>query len=284
MNLNSNDEVIEFLFASGYPTEYNDGLLAWLRDLYQSELTLPDLLHRYRSTYGNEIMSNVVIEKSGEQLAFVNPATTFVSTVATSASGGSRTTLTSAGTHGLLTADVVTPGNVNIFISAGTGWTPGFYRITAIDLDTTGVAITIDTPFTSQGTPTIALGTTEVTVKTITLPPLALNSMVEVDWSTSNPSLGSFAPRCRFDGTVLTGTTVTSLSARSSTIFQNRNSLTSQIGGLGANVLAGYGNTAVALPTTTVDTSSSTSVLTLNIQPPAAKPVMLERYVVILKL
>lgn len=56
-NINHNDEVIAFLVANGYPSEYNDGLLQWLRAFFGvSSFTLNDLLHRYQPVYGNELL------------------------------------------------------------------------------------------------------------------------------------------------------------------------------------------------------------------------------------
>lgn len=47
-DLRYNDEAIAFFAAQGYPTNYNDGMLAWLRAYYfTSGSTLPDLLSRY---------------------------------------------------------------------------------------------------------------------------------------------------------------------------------------------------------------------------------------------
>lgn len=47
-DLRRNDEALAFFAANGYPTEYNDGMLAWLRAFYSTtRFTLNDLLHRY---------------------------------------------------------------------------------------------------------------------------------------------------------------------------------------------------------------------------------------------
>lgn len=287
MNLNSNDEVVTFLRESGYPKQYNDGLLAWLRELYQSELTLPDLLHRYTSTYGNEIMVAALIDRFAAGTSFVEPAATFINTTPTD-NGAGKTVLTSAGTHGLTNAIVVTPGDINIYVSAGTGWTPGFYKILAIDLDTTGVAITIDYPFSvSLGTPTIALANTEVVVASVIIPPLQANSIVELCTSYTSPdtSATNKGIRVRYEGTFIYSTSMTtSPTNRRVTTIHNRNSTSSQVTGMSITNVSGEGNNANAVVDLTVDTSVPTTI-TLGAQPAAANIVMtLESYYVVLYL
>lgn len=121
-------------------------------------------------------------------LNFTCPAATFTSVTASSAASGADTLLTSAGVHGLTAASAV---GAYIYISAGTGWTAGFHKITAIAVDSTGTTIQIDTPFASQGSPTIALANTEVALARIKLPALTdvggsnLDFTVDVNGSTS---------------------------------------------------------------------------------------------------
>lgn len=53
MRIFNNDEAIEFFRTNGYPTTYNDGMLAWLRDYYSvTGGTLQDLLSRYIKDIG----------------------------------------------------------------------------------------------------------------------------------------------------------------------------------------------------------------------------------------
>lgn len=53
-DIRHNDEVIAFLAANGYATEYNDGLLAYLRDFYGvTTFSLNDLLRRYLDDFGS---------------------------------------------------------------------------------------------------------------------------------------------------------------------------------------------------------------------------------------
>lgn len=267
MNLNSNDEVIAFLYESGYPTEYNDGLLVWLREIFQSELTLPDLLHRYKTTYGNEIMVASVIERKTTRTAIIGIAATFINTTPTSASGGTQTTLTSAGTHGLTAAVAVTPGNVYLEITAGTGWIPGLYLITAIDLDTTGVAITIAYPFdVGLGTPTISLVNTEIPIHTVVIPELTPNAFLELDTNFGYTNSGNTkTSRIRFStlsGTIYsTNAVTTTLLNRALFVIQNRNNTSVQMGIANAATTTGVGNGGAAFTTSTVNTSVPTSLV-----------------------
>ena len=50
------DEVKAFLLANGYPTQYTDGLLAYLRVVFElPNASLPDLFVRYIITYGVDL-------------------------------------------------------------------------------------------------------------------------------------------------------------------------------------------------------------------------------------
>lgn len=49
----NNDEARQFFEDHGYPHQYNQGLLAWLRDFYNVDYgTLGDLLDRYIEEHG----------------------------------------------------------------------------------------------------------------------------------------------------------------------------------------------------------------------------------------
>ena len=100
-------------------------------------------------------------------VALVQPAATFI-TLTYSDDGGS-VQLDSAGAHGL-TAAVAVGASVYVTWATGTG-VNGFYEVTALDTDTTGVAITIDLPYvTGLGTPTVAVANTVVTLASVTVP------------------------------------------------------------------------------------------------------------------
>jgi hypothetical protein len=81
-----------------------------------------------------------------EPVALVEPAATFVTLTYNNNAGNVR--LASAGAHGL-TAAIAVGASVYTTWTGGTGVT-GFYEVTALDADTTGVAVTIDLPYVSS--------------------------------------------------------------------------------------------------------------------------------------
>lgn len=82
----------------------------------------------------------------------VFPLATFGTPTCSDAGSGGNTTLTGAGAHGLTQAMVVDAGQTYIYISAGTGWTAGWYLIVSRDSTT---AITIDTASYNANPPTV---------------------------------------------------------------------------------------------------------------------------------
>lgn len=275
----NNDYARSFFKDHGYPEQYNDGLFAWLKDVYGvTNSSLPDLLARYLWEYGDDFNMRV-LGKSAVATKLIEPAATFTSTTPTD--GGSGTiVLTSAGAHGLTAARAV---GASIYISAGTGWTVGFYPITAIDLDTTGVAVTITGTFdVGMGSPTIALENTEVIMSTVDIPILTNNSMFEyeVSWGYSNSS-STKTLRSRFNGNQIQSTSPTTTASYSTRkIIANRGATNSQIittavsdGSLGAST--------ATYPTLSVDTSIATA-LTFTAQPAVNNVVTLERFHVLL--
>lgn len=218
---------------------------------------------------------------SAVRVALVEPAATFTNATPSSAAAGADTLLTSAGVHGLTSA--VSVGS-SIYISAGTGWTVGFHTITAIAVDTTGVTIQIDTPYSASfGTPTIALANTEVTFATIAIPPLGINSYIETDWSTSwTSSANNKFIRLKYGATTFfQAPLTTSVGARTSILVSNRGVTNSQISGLGTGNSTGFGGSTVAT-TTGSEISSGSLNLVLTGQPVAANEVIAsERYIVL---
>lgn len=102
-----------------------------------------------------------------EPVGLVEPAATFVTLTYNNNAGNVR--LASAGAHGL-TAAIAVGASVYVTWATGTG-VNGLYEVTALDADTTGVAITIDLPYVlGLGTPTVAVANTEVTLASVTVP------------------------------------------------------------------------------------------------------------------
>lgn len=220
------------------------------------------------------------IGNSAVARSVIEPAATFTSATPTDGGGGTIV-LTSAGAHGLTAAVAV---GYPIYISAGTGWTPGFYTITAIDLDTTGVAITITGVFDGgMGSPTIALANTLVVLATVTVPALGANSVLRVDSTFTSPDTSGTnkSVRVRLGATSFyaTGLTTSPNNGRV-TVIHNRGATNSQIARVASSGANGEGNSATAPTPGTEDTSVPTS-LTLTAQPAAANiPIVLERYLV----
>jgi hypothetical protein len=100
-------------------------------------------------------------------VSLVQPAATFITLTYETNAGLVR--LVSAGAHGL-TAAVAVGASVYVTWATGTG-VNGFYTVTALDTDTTGLKITINLPFVSGlGTPTVAVANTVVTLASVTVP------------------------------------------------------------------------------------------------------------------
>lgn len=221
------------------------------------------------------------IGRSGVARGYITPATTFTATTASSAAAGTKTTLTSAGAHGLTSAVAV---GKTIYISAGMNWTAGFYNISSIDLDTTGVAITIDVAFNAGfGSPTIALAGTAVTFWTIQIPPLGPYSHIDVDasWAFSG-STNLKTTFIKLNTTTFYNPgfiTASQISSRpSSLIIQNRGATNTQVNSQGAASPAQNSATTVPVTTGSVDTSVATLLTIGGTSNTANEFVYLERY------
>jgi hypothetical protein len=113
-------------------------------------------------------------------ISLVEPAATFVTL--TYNDNGGKVRLASAGAHGL-TAAIAVGASVYVTWATGTG-VNGLYAVTALDADTTGVAITIDLTYVlGLGTPTVAVANTQVTLASVTIPgwSMGVGGSMEVD-------------------------------------------------------------------------------------------------------
>lgn len=223
----------------------------------------------------------VLLTRSAVASNYIVPAATFTATTPTSADSGAKTTLTSSGAHGLTAAVAV---GKSLYITDGTGWIAGLYNISSIDLDTTGVAVTIDVAFDAGfGTPTIALANTSAVFATIAIPPLGINSHIEIDVTWSFPSNGNTKiPEIKLGGSAYYNPSITtSLVCRPTPIvIQNRGATNSQVsahtGVSGAQSNIG----GAAVTTSSIDTSIE-SILTIGGKAVTANDfVVLERYLV----
>jgi hypothetical protein len=224
----------------------------------------------------------IIPGRSAVSKGYITPAATFTATTPTDGGSG-KTILTSSGAHGLTSAVAV---GKHLNITAGTGWAAGFYPITAIDLDTTGVAVTITAAFDAgMGSPTIALAGTEATFHTVTIPPLGVDSFIEIDASWSVPGSTNIKnPRVKLGGTIFYGpgiNTASQIAVRpSSIVIQNRGATNSQINSMGLANVSQNGQTTVASTTGSIDTSVSTSLTIGGLSNTANEFVYLERFIV----
>lgn len=92
-------------------------------------------------------------------------------TMATVAAGAQTKITSGGGAHGLTTAAQITAGDSSIYVSGGTNWTVGWYKITVVDSTT---ALTIDHPYSaSLGQPTFGFPGSTLVAKRIALPPMS---------------------------------------------------------------------------------------------------------------
>lgn len=274
----NNDYARAFFKDHGYPEQYNDGLFAWLKDVYGvTNSSLPDLLARYLREYGDDFNMRV-LGKSAVPIPFITAAATFTS-ISVSDNGSGLVRLTSAGVHGLTTSPAV---GANIYVSAGTGWTAGFYEIVTV-VDTT--SIDIDLAFDAGlGSPTISLAGDDTALVTVEIPALNANSCIEIDYTGSGTnSSNSKVWRVSFGGTNFTGVVTTTSGVLTHRLnIANRGATNSQTGSMNVSNNTGYG-VGSALPiTASIDTSVPTT-LSIIADPAAANEVMqVERYLITL--
>lgn len=90
----------------------------------------------------------------------------------TSVASGAQTKVTSGGgVHGLTTAAQITAGDSYIYVSGGTNWTVGWYKITVVDSTT---AVTINHPYSASfGQPTFGMPGDTLIALRLKLPPLS---------------------------------------------------------------------------------------------------------------
>jgi hypothetical protein len=125
------------------------------------------------------------------------PAATWIGTYTfATANGGLETKVTSAGggLHGLTTAANL---GAMIEVTAGTGWTPGLYKLTVIE--DSADELTIDHPYAGGlGQPTFTLvngSSAEVVMKRIKIPALSVDGGVR--WGVSYDCTGTNSKRLR---------------------------------------------------------------------------------------
>lgn len=199
------------------------------------------------------------------------PAATWIGTYTLAlANGGLETKITSAGSgaHGLSATNL----GAMIEVTAGTGWTPGLYKLTVIEA--AGDELTIDHPYDGGlGQPTFTLinGTSaEVLLKRIKIPALSVDGGVR--WSATFDCTGtnSKRPRIKYGAAGVTVAAaieyfnVQDTAANAIGInggFDNRGATNRQIGWHNASSATGVGTTAGSPETSQIESNVATDLL-----------------------
>jgi hypothetical protein len=186
----------------------------------------------------------LVLENKGP-IGLVEPAGTFVTLTYNNNAGKVR--LNSAGAHGL-TAAVAVGENVYVTWTGGTGVT-GLYPVTALDVDTTGTAVTIDLAYKSS---TVTITIAAPGVVTWTDHGLSANSTIRFTTTGALPT-GLAAGTTYYVKTVLSPNTFTvSASAGGAAITTSGTQSGVQ------TALVWYGTAVVAVANTAVTLASVT--------------------------
>lgn len=206
--------------------------------------------------------SRILLDIFADGKYAIFPESTFISTTPSSAASGADTLLTSAGANGLTAAAAV---GSYIYISGGTGWVVGYHKIAAIAVDTTGLTIQIDTPYSASfGTPTIALKNTKVPYRTISIPALRANSALLLDLSgNAGGAVGSKSFYAELGGTSFWTaiSTVNPVNSVARVAIQNVSDTSVQIGAMRATLVAQTGGDATAPQAGAINTSAPTSLI-----------------------
>ena len=204
-------------------------------------------------------------------VALVEPAATFITLTYETNAGLVR--LVSAGAHGL-TAAVAVGASVYVTWATGTG-VNGFYEITALDTDTTGVKITINLPFVAGlGTPTVAVANTVVTLASVTVPgwSMGVGGGMEIDalFTITNSATAKNLGLTYGGGVLMAVSAASNASACAQKLLCNRGS--SQIVSNAANQV-GHGLSTAANVFLTVDATVD-QIFAITAQPAAANNIV----------
>lgn len=219
------------------------------------------------------------LARSAVPITLINPISTFTG-VTVSDNGAGKVLLTGAGAHGLSAANAI---GASIHIISGTGWSSGLKKIISLDADVTGVAIALDVPFASQGSPTIALQGTWVTHNLTQLPALNADSIVEISLAmtfTNSANAKGFAIQGKSGGVNISQ--VDDLSGKGSYIhnfFMHNRGATNSQACTPNKTVGGVGGSTDTIFAAAYDLSVPGN-LNFIFKPAAAEPFTLERYVV----
>jgi hypothetical protein len=213
----------------------------------------------------------VLVLGSVTPVSLVQPAATFITLTYETNAGLVR--LVSAGAHGL-TAAVAVGASVYVTWATGTG-VNGFYAVTALDTDTTGLKITINLPFVAGlGTPTVAVANTVVTLASVTVPgsSMGIGGTMEVDalFTVTNNATAKTLGMTFGGSSLLSAAAASSASAFAQKVLYNRGSSTI-IGNSASNL--GHSTSTGANVTLSVDATAD-QIFAITAQPATANNLM----------
>ena len=219
-------------------------------------------------------VQNSVIYRNTDKISVVCPAQIFGSPTVGNAGGFVQ--LTGAANHSLTQAVCVTAGVSYIYISAGTGWTPGLYQIRSVT-DTSAILVLELSYSASYGSPTVAkIGDgVDIPMRTITLPRLRARSKILVDVSKGFPNnANSRGFKLKIGSTAVYSNNLPSIGVCNRGIYAIYNrTVSSQIAGAGSTAFSGVGGgTSPQLPAA-VDTSTGSATITVSYSPNTANEV-----------
>ncbi len=176
------------------------------------------------------------------------------------ASNGGNLQVT-ATAHGMTGGTVV---GSSVYVSAGTGWTAGLYQILSVDSVN---AYTLNVASGTLGVPTVALanGTAEITIATISGPPLLSSSSINAIVSCEVNNQNTNTKRIIFD---FSTARAMNLNMNSAADFgacvpigiKNIGSVSSQKTYAATNVAGGFAKLAAAPLASSIDTSAAYSM------------------------
>lgn len=206
-----------------------------------------------------------VLKAASDAPAVIHPNTGLTWTAANNGSGKVR--LTSNAAHGLTTSPAV--GASLYSTTTQNNWIADTFHEIAAIVSTTQIDLTTD--IGSLGIPVFAEAGDEVTVATVTIPPLSPNGGIEIDhtWTYTPASTNSKRVVVSLAGTKFLNANQSNGSnqmQRVHTIIQNQNDTSSQTTGFSLGNGTGLGSTSALPVSGNIDTSVSQD-LTLSVIP-----------------
>ena len=205
--------------------------------------------------------------------------------------GNTRINSTGASVHGLTQSRCITAGDTYVYVSAGTGWTVGWYKIVNIDSLS---GLTLDTDSYNSNVPTISLvGGVGADIYSATLPRYCIGPNGQIDIDTTFGMEGTItAPdtACLLNSTQFNRSTAGVSSTHTSYAhngvrIRNNGAYNSQIAAMGSattnNANQNENGQTTALATGSIDFSAADVALNIRVVPGAADNVFWIRQLVV---